>query len=607
MTDVRHSIPLAVKWSSASQAGEFVGYASTFGGEPDAYGDVVAPGAFAATIAEHKAKGTTPALLWSHDQSQPIGVIAKLTENDHGLLMEGRLTLDVGKAAEAHALMKAGALAFSIGYQTTKSTALGKGIKRLDAVKLYEVSAVAIPANSNAKLVSVKTQPSLIDQHSPRTIEKILRDAGVSWRLAKQIATLGKPALKEREVLLADQPLTKRLIDATRSIQDHLSKKTIMPVEATNLPIEDAIDALAETTTTALGEVKELRNRLEKLEARSKRPGAPANDNFNLKAGGHANDNDAKSDLVEEKKALADYVRHGETKSMSVGSDPDGGYGVTPQLSDQISRRLYDQSHMRQICRVVEVGSFDSFEEPYQIGDTSAVWVGESASRPATATPTLGLLNVPVNEIYASQPVTQRLLDDSRFDMAGFVVERASDRFGRSEGTAFVRGSGVGQPKGFMSYQMDAAADFARASNKLQFVSAGDGIVTFEGLKALYWALRAPYRANASWLMSSVTASQVDRLTDSTGRYLWRDSVAAGLPPTLLGRPVYFDENMDATSQFPVAFGDWTRGYVIADKPGVRWLRDPFTSKPNVLFYAYKRVGGGVADFDAIKVLKIGA
>ncbi|MET4041591.1 HK97 family phage prohead protease [Bradyrhizobium sp. RT6a] len=225
MTDVRHSIPLAIKWASASQAGEFSGYASTFGGEPDAYGDLVAHGAFTKTIAEHAAKNTNPALLWSHDQSQPIGVITRLVEDRHGLLMEGRLTLEVAKAAEAHALMKVGALAFSIGYQTRKSTGLGKGIQRLDEIRLFEVSAVAIPANSNAKLVSVKAQPSLTEQHSPRTIEKILRDGGVSWRLAKQIATLGKPAMKARDVLLADEPLTKRLIRATRSIQNCISKE----------------------------------------------------------------------------------------------------------------------------------------------------------------------------------------------------------------------------------------------------------------------------------------------------------------------------------------------------------------------------------------------
>lgn len=384
-----------------------------------------------------------------------------------------------------------------------------------------------------------------------------------------------------------------------------------MPFEATiDTPIEDAIEQLAETTTEALGEMKQRLDLMEKAQARLKRPGAPANDNlpFGTK---HANDNNAKTALVEEKKALADYVRHNvEIKTMSSGSDPDGGYGVTPQLSDQIARRLYDASPMRQICRVVEVGNFDSFEEPYQVGDASATWVGERDSRPATTTPTLGLLNVPVNELYAAQPVTQRLLDDSRFDMAEFVVERTTDRFARTEGAAFVRGTGVGQPKGFLSYSVDSAADFTRDVSKLQFVASGSGsAVTFDGLKNLYWTMRAPHRANASFVMSSATASQVDTIKDNEGRYVWRDSSTAGAPPTLLGKPVYFDENMDSVSSgtFPIAFGNWKRGYVIADKPQVRWLRDPYSSKPNVIFFGYKRVGGGVADTDAIKLLKIAA
>lgn len=389
-----------------------------------------------------------------------------------------------------------------------------------------------------------------------------------------------------------------------------------MPLAQIDTPVdvEDAIDTLAETTTAALkaqaSDVKQLRETLERLEAKMGRPGAAiaSNDNHRFTTQ-HANDNDAKAALVEEKKALADYVRHNtEIKTMSAGSSPDGGYTATPQLSDQIARRLYDQSPMRQLARVVEVGNFDSFEEPMQIGDAAATWVSESQSRPATTTPTLGLLNVPVNELYATQPVTQRLLDDSRFDMAGFIVERASDRFARTEGLAFVRGSGVAQPKGFMSYATDSADDFTRDFSKIQFVVSGSaGAVTLDGIKSLFWKMRAPHRANASWLMSSGTASQLDGLKDSEGRYLWRDSVTAGVPPTLLGRPVYFDENMDSVSAgtFPIAFANWRRAYVTADKPGVRWLRDPFSSKPNVIFYGYRRVGGGVADTDAIKLLKI--
>jgi HK97 family phage major capsid protein len=119
--------------------------------------------------------------------------------------------------------------------------------------------------------------------------------------------------------------------------------------------------------------------------------------------------------------------------------------------------------------------------------------------------------------------------------------------------------------------------------------------------------MRAPHRANASWLMSSATASQLDTLKDANGHYIWRDSVAADVPPTLLGRPVYFSEDMDSVSAgtFPIAFANWKAAYVIADKPGVRWLRDPYSSKPSVLFYAYRRVGGGVADTDALKLMKI--
>ncbi|MBR0993799.1 phage major capsid protein [Bradyrhizobium japonicum] len=378
-----------------------------------------------------------------------------------------------------------------------------------------------------------------------------------------------------------------------------------MPVEATNIdtPIEDAISELTEAATTALDQVKTLGDRLDKIEARAGRPGAPANDNFSVKA---ANDND----IAAEKKALADYVRHNaEIKAMSVGSDPDGGYGVTPQLSADIHRRLYDQSPLRKIARVVEVGSFGSYEEPQQIGDAGATWVSENQTRPATTTPSLGVVSVPVNEIYASQPVTQRLLDDSRFDMAAFVMERAADKFARSEGTAFVSGNGVGQPMGFLTYQTDSAADFARDYKKVQYVPSGSaGAVTFDGLKSLYWTMRAPHRANAAWVMSSATASQLDRIQDGTGNYIWRDSIAADVPPTLLGRPVYFSEDMPAVAgnAFPIAFANWKAAYIVCDKPGVRWLRDPFSSKPNVIFYAYKRVGGGVADTDAIKLLKIG-
>ncbi len=215
MSDKRYSFPLAIKFSGASEAGSFSGYGSTFGGNPDAYGDVIAAGAFAKSIAAHRAAGTSPALLWSHDANQPIGIITQLTEDSRGLRVDGKLTLEVARAAEAHALMKAGALAFSIGYHALQSTPLGKRGRQLDEIKLFEVSAVAMPANTNAKLISVKVRPDAVDQHNPRVIEQILRDGGVTRNQAKRILSLGKAAFRQRDVVLADDILSQKLLAAS--------------------------------------------------------------------------------------------------------------------------------------------------------------------------------------------------------------------------------------------------------------------------------------------------------------------------------------------------------------------------------------------------------
>ncbi len=215
MSDKRFSIPIGVKFSAASEAGQFSCYASTFGGKPDAVGDVIKAGAFAKSLQENP----KPALLWSHNMSEPIGVIKSLVEDNHGLRMDGQLTLEVARAAEAYALMKAGALAFSIGYRVVSASSLSKGIRQLDEIKLFEVSAVAIPANPSAKLISVKVAPDALDQNSPRAIEQILRDAGVTRSHAKRIIALGKSAFRDRDVLIADFKLSQKLIAASRAIQ----------------------------------------------------------------------------------------------------------------------------------------------------------------------------------------------------------------------------------------------------------------------------------------------------------------------------------------------------------------------------------------------------
>ncbi len=315
-----------------------------------------------------------------------------------------------------------------------------------------------------------------------------------------------------------------------------------------------------------------------------------------------------------EHKALAKFIRSGdetELKSLSVGSDPDGGYTVLPVMSGSLTQRLYDQSPMRRICRVEQIEAGDAFEELDDRDEPDATWVGESSGRPATDTPNLGKWRVPVEEIYALQPVTQRLLDDTARDLGGWIEGKIADKFGRTEGTAFVSGDGVLKPRGILAYDTTTDDDFTRAAGKIQYAPTGNASGfpasnPADILRTLMWALRGPYRSDAVWQMNSNTASSIDKFKNSQGDYIWRDGMTAGVPPSLLGYPVEINEDMPdlGADAYPIAFGNFTLGYCIVEKPGMKLLRDPYSAKPNVLFYAYRRVGGGLANDDAIKLLK---
>lgn len=200
MTDTRLSPAFEFKVAAAEAAGTFRGYASVFGGEPDSYGDIIAPGAFAASLAAYKARDTAPALLWAHDSSEPIGKWLSLEEDRHGLAVSGKLTLGTKRGAEAHALMKDDALGLSIGYRVAPGGSTFQGSNRiLKTIELFEISAVAMPANSSARVTAVKSAEGL-RPNNIRDFEAVLRDAcGFSVREAKRIASAGWPALVRRD------------------------------------------------------------------------------------------------------------------------------------------------------------------------------------------------------------------------------------------------------------------------------------------------------------------------------------------------------------------------------------------------------------------------
>jgi HK97 family phage major capsid protein len=321
---------------------------------------------------------------------------------------------------------------------------------------------------------------------------------------------------------------------------------------------------------------------------------------------------------VPHQKAFDAYVRSGdddalrglvlEGKAMSTSVAADGGYLVSPRTAETIQGVLRSQASIRALANVVAIdgGTYEVLVDHTEFGSG---WATEAAATVETGTPTLDKIAIPLHELSALPKVSQRLLDDVAFDVEGWLAERIGDRFARAEANAFVVGNGVDKPRGFLDHTKVANATWAWGS--IGYVATGTAgafpaSAPADVLVDLVYALGARYRANGTFVMNSRTAGRVRKLKDADGRFLWSDGLAAGEPARLLGYPVLIAEDMPdvANDAFAIAFGDFRAGYTIAERPDLRVLRDPFSAKPNVLFYATKRVGGGVSDYAAIKLLR---
>jgi len=318
------------------------------------------------------------------------------------------------------------------------------------------------------------------------------------------------------------------------------------------------------------------------------------------------------------RKAFGAYLRSGdddalrgvelEGKAMSTAIAADGGYLVDPQTAETIASVLRSTASIRQVANVVnvEATSFDVLIDTTELG---AGWSSETGAQAETATPSIERITIPLHELSALPKASQRLLDDAAFDMEGWLAGRIADRFARAEAAAFVSGDGADKPTGFLTHP--AVDNDIWTWGNLGYVPSG-AAGDFAGADAivdLVYALGAQYRANASFVMNSKTAGAVRKLKDNDGRFLWSDGLAAGEPARLMGYPVLIAEDMPdiAAGADAIAFGDFRAGYTIAERPDLRVLRDPFSAKPHVLFYATKRVGGDVSDFAAIKLLRFAA
>ena len=296
----------------------------------------------------------------------------------------------------------------------------------------------------------------------------------------------------------------------------------------------------------------------------------------------------------------------------SVGSDPEGGYLVMPILGQQIQSVSDDSNPFRSIARVEFLPRGDAFEEPWDTSPNSAgaAWASETGSRAETDSPDVSVLRVPLHEIYSNPKLTQRLLDDNIYNIDQWYSRKVGQRFADLESTAFVTGNGVGKPQGFLDHTNVTTDDATRTWGELQYVFTGGSgaFVNSDILIDCVHKLKPAYLARARWVMARSTAAVVRQLKDGQGNYLWRQGLEQRQSDSLLGFPVTLLEDMPAiaANSLSIAFGDFTRGYLIVDRPGIRLLRDPYTAKPHVHLYSYKRVGGHVADFNAIKLVKFG-
>lgn len=289
-----------------------------------------------------------------------------------------------------------------------------------------------------------------------------------------------------------------------------------------------------------------------------------------------------------------------------------GGFALPEQIAAQIARLSVDISPIRQIARVVTVGTSD-YKELFDTNGAAFEWVGETGTRSQTNTPDLAEVAPTFGTASARPRATEESLDDLFFDVENWLITSAAEAIAAGEGAAFVGGNGTNRPTGFLSGPTPVTTvDASRAFGTLQYVASGQAAAlptSADTMLDMVYSLRARYRANARWVAQKATLASVRKYKGTDGQYLWQPSLVVGQPDMFLGYPITEAEDMPsvAANAFPLAFGDFREGYLIADRVGMRITRDDITLPGFVQFYIRRRVGGRLRNTQAIKLLKIAA
>lgn len=358
---------------------------------------------------------------------------------------------------------------------------------------------------------------------------------------------------------------------------------------------------LEEKVDKANAEITKLQGQLDELAKKQNRPAGMGDD--------------VSEDVIEHAKAYGKFLRKGheeglvelQEKALNITTDADGGFAVPEELDRNILTLMKEESPMRQICTVITVGGA-TYKKLVSLGGAASGWVDEDDARTETNTPTLASITPFMGEIYANPAATQQMLDDVFFNAESWLAGEVATEFAEKEAAAFLSGDGTKKPKGILAYTSVVTDDATRTFGQLQHkATAGAAAITGDELIDLVYLLKKKYRTGARWMMNGNTLAYIRKLKDATNeQYLWAPGLQAGQPSTLLGHPIAENEDMAdiATGEVAAMFGNFKRGYIIVDRMGIRTLRDPYTNKPYVHFYTTKRVGGMLADSNAIKLLQ---
>lgn len=432
----------------------------------------------------------------------------------------------------------------------------------------------------------------------------------------EEVKTAAENAMRAFETIKTEVlPLKKRFDDLDADSKEKFAKA--------EKAVSDAIELSRKAEARALAAEEQQRKQREAFDAEQKalkEDLSQVKTAFNRASAGGASEEKGKALEAARKKAFNEFCRTDdklyfdqylkrqddpEVKALSVNSDPAGGYLVMPEMGGIVETKVFESSPLRQLATVTTVGSTDRYEVVVDFDEAGAGWVGEEASRTTTTTPTLGMVTIPVNEIYANPKATQKILEDASMDMESWLAQKVTDQFARTEATAFVTGNGVMKPKGIMSY--DAGTTIS--SQQVRQVNLGSTTAfTYAGFVDVQNSLKEAYQPGAVWLYQRASNASAMKILDGEGRPIFNMNYDknVGLTPTLMGKPVYFAADVAAISSaaLSLAYGDFRRAYQIVDRQGVRVLRDPYSSKPYVQFYTTKRVGGGVINFEAYSIGK---